>query len=280
MARKHRLRNAALTTAGILGIGLVAFYKWQPWEYDFIPRRIPNPNPRVDPDSAHLFAPGTRVAVVTAHPDDAEFYVGGTLTKLHEAGAVLSLVVCTDGDKGYYPFEDAARNRRVRRAETLAAAKKWGAVDVVFLGHPDGRLRNDATLVAQIAENLNRLQPEYVLCFDGDFPPRRSHQDHRRAGEAAALAIRSVPSVKWRLEFSTIAANYYVDITKAWPNKQDLMRTHASQFVEPRHDIFNRLVGREGDPWPFIRNMVGGSAHEDGKAIGVEYAEGLRAVRV
>src|SRR5207302_10889033 len=55
-----------------------------------------------EPDD--LFRPETRVLIVSAHPDDTEFYLGGTLLRLAEAGARLHLVVATDGDKGYYPF--------------------------------------------------------------------------------------------------------------------------------------------------------------------------------
>jgi len=37
------------------------------------------------------------VLAVGAHPDDCEFYAGGTLAGLARAGARVTLVVCTDG---------------------------------------------------------------------------------------------------------------------------------------------------------------------------------------
>jgi LmbE family N-acetylglucosaminyl deacetylase len=264
----------------VLGAALALFYWWQPWEFDVIPRQPPKPNPPVDPDSARLFARGTRITVITAHPDDAEFYLGGTLAKLRDAGAVLSLIVCTDGDKGYYPFEDAARNRRVRRDEQTRAAHQWGANDVVYLSYPDGRLTASDELIAKIESHLQRLKPEYVLAFDGEYPPRRSHADHRRAGDASAIAAPRVDSVKWLLKFSTIAANFYVDITDYWPEKKELLRVHHSQFVAERNDFGNRIVGRTGNPWPFIESLVEGAALRDGREIGVEYAEGLRCILI
>src|SRR5579871_345220 len=133
------LRRTAWTLAA-LGAALVGIYEYQPQRYDLFPRTPPAITPWTAPDSAHLFSAVARVVIVTAHPDDAEFYLGGTLTKLGRAGARLSLMVCTDGDKGYYPFEDAARNRRVRREEQRTAAGMWNAAEVDFLGYPDGRL--------------------------------------------------------------------------------------------------------------------------------------------
>ncbi|RYG35520.1 PIG-L family deacetylase, partial [bacterium] len=142
MARKKagwKVRVAR--TGGALVLIMALVWWWIPWEYDLFPKAPPNPNERVDPDTKRLFAKGTRILVVTAHPDDAEFYLGGTLPQLKASGAELSLVVCTDGDKSYYgPFTDVAYNRRVRREEQTAAAKRWGATDIVYLGFPDGRL--------------------------------------------------------------------------------------------------------------------------------------------
>ncbi len=258
-----------LGTLGVWGAGLVGLYQYQPWRYDFVPRTLPNPNPPVDPDSSRLFAKGTRVTLITAHPDDAEFYLGGTLTKLKESGAVLSLVVCTDGDKAYYRGlwgEDAVRNRRVRRAEQTEAAKRWGATDVVYLGFPDARLPSEGPVVTRLVEQLQRLQPEYILGFDSQYPPRRSHGDHRRAGEATDAAVRQAGVGRWLLKYSTIAPNYVVDITGKWEAKKDLLRVHASQFKPER--------------FAFIEGLVGGIARRDGQRIGVEMGEGLRAVKL
>src|SRR5579862_2205383 len=116
-----------------LVIGAAGLYEYQPQRYDLFPRPAPTMNPWTDPDSARLFAPGARVTIVTAHPDDAEFYIGGLLTRLAASGAHLSLIVTTDGDKGYYPFENAAENRRIRRLEQTEAARQWQAESVSFL---------------------------------------------------------------------------------------------------------------------------------------------------
>ena len=273
---RKRLARTVVLTFGVI----LAFYWYQPNRYDLIPRTLPNPNPPVNPESNRLFSRGTRVAIVTAHPDDAEFFLGGILSRLHDFGAVTTLIVCTDGDKGYYRFEDYRRNRRIRRQETVAAASAWGAQNVHFLGRPDGRLGVSEQTQTQIEEDLAKFKPEYILCFDGDYPPRVSHSDHRNSGTMAEAAASKCPTARWLLKFSTTAPNYTVDITKYWDRKEALVRIHQSQFVDFRQDLLDRLGGRGGDPWPGIEGIILDMAERDGARIQADYGESLRAIRL
>jgi LmbE family N-acetylglucosaminyl deacetylase len=263
--RRKWLRRTAWTLA-TLGAALVGLYEYQPQRYDLFPRALPAVNPQIDPDSVHLFSAGARVVIITAHPDDAEFYLGGILTKLGQTGAHLSLIVCTDGDKGYYPFEDAARNRRVRRQEQRTAAEMWNAAEVDFLGYPDGRLFATPEVVSALADRLRRLRPDYVLAFDPDYPPRLSHRDHRNSGEAAARAVKTAGVGTWLLRFSTRAPNYAVDVTAEWPRKEELLRVHSSQF--------------NGDRLRLIYGIVARSAAEYGALTHTRYAEGFRCTHL
>jgi LmbE family N-acetylglucosaminyl deacetylase len=261
--RKHRKRR--IIVYGSLIAVAWSFWAWQPWEFDLLERK-PSDVSKVDPDSKRLFAPGTKVLVVTAHPDDSEFYIGGTLHLLGKT-AVIDQVICTDGDKGYYGFfTNAAENRRVRRAEAQQALDAWGGRELTLLGHPDGRLRVTDELVDQIAAKVRNFRPDYVLAFDGDFPPRLSHQDHRRAGDAAQLAVLKAGVPLWLCRFSTVGANFYVDITDVWDRKEQLLAVHKSQF--------------NGDRLRRVSNMVAGNAEKDGEAIDVGLAEGYRCERV
>src|SRR5579862_7756139 len=230
LALKRRNRKRRVIVYGSLIAALYAFWIWQPYELDMFPH-MPKPNPPVDPESKSLFSPGTKVLVVTAHPDDSAFYIGGFLTQLGRAGAEIHQIICTDGDKGYYGFFAAPdENRKVRRSEALEELNAWGGKDILFLGRPDGRLRADDALVSRIRQRIDEVQPEYVVCFDGDYPPRMSHQDHRRSGEAAAQAATNSPSVRWLLEFSTHAPNWVCDISSDWEAQKKLLAIHRSQF--------------------------------------------------
>jgi LmbE family N-acetylglucosaminyl deacetylase len=264
--RSGKLLRGAAWSLAVLGAALVGVYEYQPQRYDLFPRGLPAVNPWTDPDSRRLFSPAAKVAIITAHPDDAEFYLGGALTRLGKAGARLSLIVCTDGDKGYYPFEDAARNRRVRRQEQRTAAGLWNAAEVDFLGYPDGRLFAKPDVVSALADRLRRIKPDYVIAFDPEYPPRLSHRDHRNSGEAAERAVKEAGVGTWLLRFSTRAPNYALDVTAEWPRKEELLRIHKSQF--------------SGDRLSFIYRLVAGSAAQYGRLTHTRYAEGFRCTRL
>lgn len=263
---------------GALGValGVAALVWYVPLELDLFPASPPL-DPVVRLDVAKAFPSGTRVTVVTAHPDDAEFYLGATLPQIRDAGAELSLVVVTDGDKGYYPFEDAEGNRRVRDAEQRAAAGAWGAKTVTFLHFPDGRVRSGSELNEALRAALEPLRPEVILAFDDRYPPRRHHADHSRSGEAVAALLPSLKGVRAIGRFSTSAPNRVADATVAWDEKLALMRLHKSQFDTPRKGLFDRMTGRAGaEPFAFVRRIVESSARGDGAKVGVERGEGLR----
>lgn len=263
LKRKRNRRRRIVVYGSLIAI-LWGFWVWQPWEFDFFPRERPHPNPKVDPASARLFSRGTRVLIVTAHPDDSEFYVGGTLSKLRDADAVIRQVIVTEGDKAYYgPFTNVSENRRIRHQEALAAARAWGGQDLIFLGYADGRLKSNDRLVQRLQVEIEKFKPEYVLSFDFDYPPRMSHGDHRQTGRAVALAMDKVAGVQWYLRFSTTAPNFIVDISDYWEQKKELLKIHKSQF--------------NGDRLVHVTNMVEDSAMTDGERIGVTYGEGFRA---
>lgn len=217
----------------------------------------------MDPDGARLFRAGTKVAVVTAHPDDAEFYLGGTLWKLGQAGADIHLILCTSGNRAYNPFKDHETMQRVRHGEQLAAAERYHAREVVFLNYPDGRLTASDEIIGKVADTLKRIGPEYLFIFDSEYPPRLSHRDHRTAGEIGEEASRRVGSWKWLLHFSTSAPNWAVDVTPVWNHKEELVLLHKSEFEGKRERIFG-----------LIRGQAGGY----GRLIGAALGEGLRVV--
>jgi N,N'-diacetylchitobiose non-reducing end deacetylase len=267
LARRRKRKRRRIVVYGTLFALLWGFWVWQPWEYDIIPRKIEHPIVKVDPDSSRLFAKGTKVLIITAHPDDSEFYVGGTLSKLRDSGAEIWQVIITQGDKAYYgPLTNAAENRTVRRQESESAAKAWGGRNLVILGYPDGRLKVSDDLVERLTLEMQKFQPEYVLAFDFDYPPNPSHKDHRLAGQAVSLAVENAPSVKWLMRFSTMYPNYVVDISNYWPQKQELLKIHKSQFY--------------GERLARVTNMVEHSAINDGERIATSYGEGFRVIKL
>jgi len=255
---------------GSIFLGIIGFYYYQPQRIHFFEPRLPNPNPPVDPDSNRLFSKGVRIALIQAHPDDSEFFLAPLLLRLAKSGAEIHQLVMTDGDKSFYFWkkEDAAANRRIREAEQQEAASQY-AKDVEFLHKPDGRLQYQASNDKDVQAFLQRVQPEYVLCFDTVYWPRVNHADHLASGRATMDAVDrlgNVSSVKWLLLYDTKAPNFSPDVSDTVDKGVDMLAIHKSQFY--------------GDRLKMLENMRLEAYYDAGQRVGGSYAVDLRAIRV
>lgn len=246
---------------GFFGLLALAYY-WQPQRYEVFPPTVPE-SPRVNPAAFGLFEPGARVLVVTGHPDDSEFYLGGTLLRLAESGAVIRLVAMTDGDKAYYPFGVEAGLTETRREEQRRAAQVWNG-DVVFLGFMDGRLPVSDETVESLRQQIQAFGPDFVLAQDPLYRPRTTHSDHIDAGRNALRAVERWGRPCKVLLFNTRAPNCYVDVQKYWFGKLDLLAIHESQF--------------HGDRLLRISSYLADRALRDGEAAGQGMSESFRYV--
>lgn len=128
------------------------------------------------------------IVIVSAHPDDMEIGMGGTVAKLAESAAVMTSVVVTDGGRSSNPFAlTEQRMAEVRREEALRAASVLGVRDVIFCDEPDAADQINTTAVKRrLVEILARLQPTevYTLDEEGD-----RHPAHRLAGKLARESV-------------------------------------------------------------------------------------------
>jgi LmbE family N-acetylglucosaminyl deacetylase len=130
-----------------------------------------------------------RVLAIGAHPDDVEFGCGATLAKWAAAGSRVHLLVLTDGSKGSWePGADLADLVATREHEQRDAARVLGAVDVTFLGAPDGELDERIAYRAAVCEVLRRTRPDVVAAHD-PWKRYRIHPDHRHAGFLAVDGV-------------------------------------------------------------------------------------------
>jgi LmbE family N-acetylglucosaminyl deacetylase len=193
-----------------------------------------------------------RALVISAHPDDIEFVVAGTVAKWVRAGSKVRYVVATSGDAGTHRT-DVTREElaRTREAEQRAAARIVGVEEVVFLRYPDGQVEPSIALRRDLVREIRRLQPDTVVCFD----PTRifvrgsyiNHPDHRAVGQAALDAISptaamplSFPEqiaeglkphrVRQILVASSPTPDTYVDISETIDLKIEALRQHVSQL--------------------------------------------------
>lgn len=135
-----------------------------------------------------------RALVVVAHPDDADFWAGGTMAVWAAAGVAVTYLVLTDGDAG--GFDDATPRGqvpRIRREEQLAAAAVLGVEDVRFLGRPEGSLTPSAELRREVVRVVRQVRPQRVVTGSPEWNWGRfrtsCHADHRATGELALTAV-------------------------------------------------------------------------------------------
>ena len=217
-----------------------------------------------------------RVLVVTAHPDDADFGAGGTISGWTAAGIEVTLCVCTDGDAGGFdPTVDRADIPGIRRAEQQAAGKAVGVTDVRFLGYKDGSLEPTQDLRRDISRVIRQVRPQRALIQSPDRNWTRigaSHPDHLACGAAAIAAVypdarnpfahpellRDEGLEEWTVLETWVMAhpenNHWVDITDRFDAKLAALRAHVSQtghvegFEERMRGWFGSNASRAGLP--------------------------------
>nr|MBC8275724.1 PIG-L family deacetylase [Chloroflexota bacterium] len=135
--------------------------------------------------------------VFTAHADDAEYGIAGTVTKWTREGKEVIYVVCTNGNKGSDDTEmKPERLAGIREQEQLAAAKLLGVNEVIFLRHEDQSLEDTPDFRKEFVRLIRTHRPEIVATSD---PYRRYiwHRDHRITGHVVLDAVFPYARDRW-----------------------------------------------------------------------------------
>jgi LmbE family N-acetylglucosaminyl deacetylase len=221
-----------------------------------------------------------RVMVIMAHPDDPEFFSGGTIALWAREGAEIIYLILTNGNKGSDdPAMSPERLRQVRQAEQREAANLLGVRTIIFLDEPDGELQPTLQVRKKVVREIRRHRPHVVICPDPSAyyfgNTYVNHPDHRMAGQVALEAI--FPAARNRMyhpdlleegllphpvrEIYLVGAlepDRWVDISQVIDLKIQAIRSHASQLVDPEAviervrqraeavDEYGRSVFREG----------------------------------
>ena len=205
-----------------------------------------------------------RVLAITAHPDDVDFGVAGSVARWTSEGIEVHYCICTDGDAG---GSDESLTRaemgRIRRSEQTAAAAAVGVSDLHFLGHPDGRLYVTHELRRDITRVIRQVRPQRVVLQSPERNLERifaSHPDHLAAGAAALAAV--YPDARnpfahpellddERLEPWTVAEVYimahptadtFVDVTDFFDAKINALFSHRSQGLDRDPEQFREFL--------------------------------------
>lgn len=143
--------------------------------------------------SGSLRRPGpARVMVIGAHPDDADIFCGGLALRLIDRGFKVKFVSMTDGRMGhhiYSPDETA----KVRRKETLEAARRMKLDGYDIYGYPDCGLFPTDEARKNVARKIREYQPDYIITHRTcDY-----HADHRATGQLVTDACYLLGVPHW-----------------------------------------------------------------------------------
>ena len=200
-----------------------------------------------------------RVMVIMAHPDDPEFFTGGTIALWVRAGVEIVYLILTNGNKGSDdPEVTPEQLTKLRQEEQRTAAGMLGVKKIIFLDEPDGELQATLQLRQQVVRQIRLHRPDTVICPDPSayfFGDRYvNHPDHRAAGQVALEAIFPaarnpmyhpelldeglMPHVIHEIYLAgAMQPNRWVDITDVMDVKVQAIRSHANQLPDPEASL-------------------------------------------
>ncbi|MFC7489630.1 MULTISPECIES: PIG-L deacetylase family protein [unclassified Knoellia] len=131
------------------------------------------------------------VLCVVAHPDDIEYGTAAAVAKWTAAGKTVTYFLLTRGEAGIDTMSPAEAGP-AREAEERASAAVVGVTEVDFGDHKDGNVEYSLDLRRDIAREIRRRKPEFVIT--GDYGNRfvqgmLNQADHRAVGLACADAV-------------------------------------------------------------------------------------------
>jgi LmbE family N-acetylglucosaminyl deacetylase len=238
--------------------------------------------PRARPGGHQLGASLRRILCISAHPDDNEFTIAGSVARWTREGRDVAFCLVTTGGAGVNEHTPSNEGLiPIRENEQRAAARILGVKELVLLGYPDGTLEPTLGMRRDLTRVIRRFRPDIVVTGD---PTVRyygneymNHPDHRAVASAALDAVfpssetsaifpellaEGLPAHKVKQVFlsGSLDPDVFVDISRTLAVKCRALKAHRSQ------------VGK--GEW--VDQLLGAWARRDGKRGGLRYAEAFR----
>ena len=201
-----------------------------------------------------------KVVVVAVHPDDETIGCGGTIIKHLNKGDEVHCILVTKGNAEQKVIWDNVKDT-------------YHFTSVTELDFPELDLMDKSLneLIPPLSKAISAIQPQTIII------PNRSdaHSDHKAIFNAVASCTKAFryPFIEKVLMMEVISetdfalplpegqfiANYYVDITKEFEKKQEILKIYESELL----------------PYPQTRNLNTMQAlnRYRGSQINAEYAE-------
>jgi len=217
-----------------------------------------------------------KVVVISAHPDDEALGCGGSLLKHKANGDEVFWVIITNvfENQGFSKQRVDSRQAEIEKVKTMV-----GFSGVYKLDYPTMSLDNNSinTMIPKISTLFNEIKPEVIYVMNRSD----AHSDHRVTFDAVMACTKSFryPFIKKVLMYECISEtefapvlpekvfqpNYFVDITKYFSKKLEVMRVYESELGE--------------HPFPRSIRNIEALATFRGASVGVEYAEAFQLLK-
>ncbi len=187
-----------------------------------------------------------RALCIVAHPDDIEFYCGGTVLLMTRRGVTVDFVLATSGDKGArHAAKSRAQVAKARELEQESAAQVLGANRVAFLRHPDAELVETLGLRQEFAREIRVSKPDVLMTFDPNVK-YRYHPDHRVVGRVALDA--AWPSARDPLTYPESGAPH--ETAEAWcfGGQEPTLEIDVSDVIDTKIDARLAHASQTGSP--------------------------------
>jgi len=124
-----------------------------------------------------------KVLAVFSHPDDETVNCGGAIRSFSKAGAAVTLILLTGGERGNPDGVADPGLKAIRRHEAERVAAILGVSRLIQLEFADGRLAESrAEVMAHLAQAIPEIAPDLILTHDlsGGY----GHPDHVACAES------------------------------------------------------------------------------------------------
>lgn len=201
------------------------------------------------------------VLITTAHPDDAEFAMGGTILRLIAANKKVGICDFTRGELG------TRGSAEIRDQEAKEADRRMNLHSRINLGFKDGFFHSDEAHLLKVIEVIRYFKPD--ILFTNPFQDR--HPDHGRAAKLAndAAFLSGLPKIEthylgqvqkaWRPKViyhyimgTPQKPDFIVDISPYWQKKIDVMKAYESQFKSEKYCDQPSTILTRDDFWSFV----------------------------
>lgn len=119
-----------------------------------------------------------RVIAIFAHPDDADFKMGGTAALMAQAGHKVKFISITNGNAGHHE-KGGGVLAKIRRAEAEEVARRIGIEEYEVWDNDDAKLLPELHIRMDVIRAIREWKADVVL----GLRPNDYHPDHRNAGK-------------------------------------------------------------------------------------------------